>query len=259
MIARATEADKERCLSLYEACFGDPRDFAEGIWDSFHNDCLVLWEDGRAVSMAYYPALTVGDCQAGYIYGACTLPEYRGGGRMRRLLAAVLSEMETRGDAFAFLVPVEDSLVSYYERFGFAPGFFVETGRLVQDHAGAAPAKRAEASDFARINAVYEKENEGVWHIRRDRAFYERYQALSAPEGFFVCPEGYAFADRTGGRLFLREVGGDFAKVTASVMAALGVAELDYRLPAESGALHGCVRPVCGKVPGPLRLNLLWD
>lgn len=262
MIAFAKESDRTACQALFAQVFGDPLAYIEGVFDIFFKEasCLVYKEEGQVVSMVLLPSLGIGPYRAGYIYGACTLSSFRGGGRMSRLMEAALAAMEKRGDDFAFLVPAEEGLIAYYARFGFSPGFYQAEGKVLQNKAEILPAKRAKQADFAKIHNVYQQENKGFLSINRDPAFYESYQTLSAPDGFYVCPDGYAYVDGSGKVPVLREVGGDFEKVAFAVMAALNVPALQFRLPAEEGFVFGCVRPVCGQVPKvPLRFSLLWD
>lgn len=97
-------------------------------------DCLVHWENGQPVSMAF--ALPVVFHAADelypvqYIYAASTLPEWRGRGIFGELLRFAFEQGAAQGMAASFLRPGEASLFGYYKRFGYRPFFSSEEIRL---------------------------------------------------------------------------------------------------------------------------------
>ena len=54
--------------------------------------------------------------KASYLYGLATLPQYRCKGYMTELIKYSLDRNEKE---YVFLIPAEDNLLKYYERFGF--------------------------------------------------------------------------------------------------------------------------------------------
>lgn len=120
---------KEQVRKLWEKCFEDDADFLDLYFErkySKQNSEFVEVGDRIISSMQVFPyqmsfydqTLTVG-----YIYGACTHPDYRRKGVMRQLLQQAIAHMKADGVDAAILIPANDDLYEYYTKFGFAPVF----------------------------------------------------------------------------------------------------------------------------------------
>lgn len=71
---------------------------------------------------------------AGYISGACTIPEERNKGLMKNLMQRALRKMYERGDFFSFLIPAEPGLYDFYRRkSGFETAFYKQTVSCVEE------------------------------------------------------------------------------------------------------------------------------
>lgn len=125
----ASKTDKDSLTDLWQRCFGDSEDYIRLFLNTLWTDknCLVFRENGTITSMLFLleGALRCGvdPIRSGYIYAACTAPEYRGKGYMSALLKAADDIARQQGKEFLCLVPSEQSLFGYYARFGYLSAF----------------------------------------------------------------------------------------------------------------------------------------
>lgn len=120
---------KEQVIDLWRTCFGDPEPFIQLFFEQVYRDeyTLTLKRDGRVISalqilpytLCYYGEMI----PIGYICGVSTLPEERGKGYMKQLMAQAESELKSRGLALATLIPAEPWLFDYYARMGYTTAF----------------------------------------------------------------------------------------------------------------------------------------
>ena len=120
---------KEQVIDLWRTCFGDPEPFIQLFFEQVYRDeyTLTLEQDGRVISalqilpytLCYYGEMI----PIGYICGVSTLPEERGKGYMKQLMAQAESELKSRGLALATLIPAEPWLFDYYARMGYTTAF----------------------------------------------------------------------------------------------------------------------------------------
>lgn len=113
---------REDIISLWHECFGDERDYIEFFLDCCPNKiCLGSFDGNRLVSMLFLLNGTVLDLTCKYIYAACTAEEYRCRGIMGELIERAKKLCSDGGTDCIFLVPAEETLYKYYEKFGFIP------------------------------------------------------------------------------------------------------------------------------------------
>ncbi len=94
----------------------------------------------------------------GDVHMVGTLPEYRGQGRVRRLMKAVLEDLRARGDLFAVLIPFS---FAFYRRYGFeAASANVEIRAAVGQFSGfpctLAPERLLSADPVPEMRGLYE-------------------------------------------------------------------------------------------------------
>lgn len=120
---------KEQVRQLWKTCFDDDDAFIDLYFRLRYTDKInkVIEEDGKVISalqMIPYPMTFCGQTVAtSYISGACTHPDYRARGAMRRLLQETHRAMFAEGVMFATLIPAEEWLKGYYARSGYATCF----------------------------------------------------------------------------------------------------------------------------------------
>lgn len=80
--------------------------------------------------------LKLGDSRLPMAYLSCATTRHnaRGQGHMRRLICDALMEAASRGDALVTLFPASERLYFYYDRFGFATVFYVDSKRYTSLH-----------------------------------------------------------------------------------------------------------------------------
>ena len=131
---------KQQTRELWKTCFGDPDEWIEMYFRRRYADDInkYIEMDGNVVSaLQVIPyTMTFGAGQevpVGYISGACTRPDCRGRGLMRRLLREVHREMYDQGVWLSTLIPAEEWLKGYYERSGYATCFHYEELHFAAD------------------------------------------------------------------------------------------------------------------------------
>lgn len=122
---------KNSLADLWHTVFGDSYDYINLIFKpGYAKDilCFAALDGERAVSALYLIRNTLrfdNKLYNGfYLYAAATLPEYRKGGIMSGLIKEAQSFCRENGEAFISLVPSEESLYSYYSRFGFKEAMY---------------------------------------------------------------------------------------------------------------------------------------
>lgn len=120
---------KEEVRALWDICFGDDEAFTELYFSRRYNEDvnIVITEKGRVISALQILPYTMTYCKdiipMGYISGACTHPDFRNKGAMKRLLSASFSKMRKQGIPLTTLIPAEEWLFDYYSKTGFVSVF----------------------------------------------------------------------------------------------------------------------------------------
>jgi len=129
MIQFADENTKPAVRSIWKEVFGDKDEYIDLIFDrKYRHDNTLIWlEDNVPVaslqmfpySMRFYGEIV----PFYYLAGLCTLPEYRNKGFMGQLIKKSFEVMMERGIPLSILVPAQDWLYGYYEKFGYTQTF----------------------------------------------------------------------------------------------------------------------------------------
>lgn len=115
---------------LWRHCFSDSEDFVELYFRRRFTEerNQALWEDNKVIaSLQRIPyTMTLFGCEIpiSYVSGVCTHPDYRKKGYMPRLLADAHRQMAKENALISTLIPAEDWLKGYYNRFGYAVSFY---------------------------------------------------------------------------------------------------------------------------------------
>ena len=127
-IRMATDADRAALARIWDYCFGDGETFERWYFSTYYRqeECLLAEVEGEvaaSLQVIDLPTRVGGEVvRAGYIVGVDCLPEYRGQGLTRRLMAAALEDYAPRhGLALMHLMPFE---ADFYESYGFVYGDF---------------------------------------------------------------------------------------------------------------------------------------
>ena len=144
MGVRALSREQVECREMWMEVFGDEREVVDRYMVEFSNEqnMLLHKEQGRVVSMLHIVDIATDYGPTAYLYAIATAPEWRGRGFATELITKAISLARERGSRAVMLIPSEESLVGYYERFGFgAPcykldfsnGFDLGTGNPEHD------------------------------------------------------------------------------------------------------------------------------
>lgn len=129
MVRFADENIKPLVKSMWKSVFGDKDEYIDLIFSRKyeHENTLVYFDGGvAAASLQMFPYTIRFYGEAipfYYLAGLCTLPEYRNRGFMGKLILESFRVMRERNIPLSILVPAEDWLFGYYEKYGFAQTF----------------------------------------------------------------------------------------------------------------------------------------
>lgn len=129
MINYITPKTQHQIPEMWKACFGDSQPYFDIYFrEKYKNEnTLAYFEDDKAVAslqLLHYNFTYCGtEIPIGYISGACTLPEARKKGYMANLLKRALHELLEREIPLSILVPEEEWLLQFYNKYGYAQTF----------------------------------------------------------------------------------------------------------------------------------------
>ena len=171
---------RDEIKRIWSECFSDSQEYVDMYFSRVYRDCdgIILEKNGKSVSsllLQQYAMLFHGqEVPVGYIAGAATRRNYRGKGYMSELMLQALDTCAERGDMLCALIPAQDYLYFFYDRFEFSTVFYIDAQRFTSFHTF--PVK----GSYHRIDDPYadevyeafvrmERERPGaVLHTRRD-------------------------------------------------------------------------------------------
>ena len=114
---------REEIIALWHECFGDEHEYIEFFLDCCPNKiCFGSFNEDKLVSMLFLLNGSVRNLSCKYIYAACTAKKCRNRGIMGQLITSAKEYCTEQNIDALFLVPGEESLYSYYSKFGFIAG-----------------------------------------------------------------------------------------------------------------------------------------
>lgn len=129
MIQFADDSTKQLVWDMWKSVFGDSDDYMQIYFrHKYRNEnTLIFFEDDKGVSslqmLPYQFTFCGQEIPVCYLSGVATLNDYRGKGYARELLMRSFEVAGERGIPLVILVPQEDWLFSFYDKFGFAQAF----------------------------------------------------------------------------------------------------------------------------------------
>ncbi len=122
---------RQSLADLWHNVFGDGYDYINLIFEKDYNDSIICFgeiDNNEVVSSFYLLRTTLKfkseNFTGYYLYAAATRPSYRGKGLMGKLIREAQLYCERQGYDFISLVPSEESLYSYYQRYGFVSSMY---------------------------------------------------------------------------------------------------------------------------------------
>ena len=122
----ADKSDYCNIVKLWKKSFYD-ENFANWYFEKLYSEkeTLVYIQDNRIVAMLARIPFEIKDLgEVTYIYGACTHPDYRNKGIMKKLLLFSEKLDIEQNKAAIILIPENDSLFEFYKKCGFSEYFY---------------------------------------------------------------------------------------------------------------------------------------
>lgn len=200
----ATEGDLEQIVKIWNASFGDSREFILSLAENCrlieNGVCAETDGKGRAFMFAF-DGLEFFGRKASYIYALCTQSEYRRRGMGRAVVLYAAQQAERRGSALVFLRPADKELESWYATAlgarAFAP---LGTEKVLPSRP--APFRAIEISA-----EEYMKERKNcLWSIPSELLCAQSIVHRHYGGAFLRCGESFVCAEKCGDGLYLREL-----------------------------------------------------
>lgn len=129
MIKFATENIRPFVRNMWKECFDDNDEFLDlhFTYKYKNENTLVYLDKGKSVAslqmFPYFIRFYNKKIPFYYLAGLCTLPEYRKKGYMAELIHASHRVMAQRAIPLSILVPAEEWLFGFYEKYGYQQVF----------------------------------------------------------------------------------------------------------------------------------------
>lgn len=108
--------DSKQIVSLWAGVFGDSEeDIYFFLNNCIHKSCLGYFKGETLVSMLFLVECSYCGKKGAYMYAVCTQKDFRGRGYVSKLI----ERSKKSGYDFLWLIPANDELFGFYERFGF--------------------------------------------------------------------------------------------------------------------------------------------
>lgn len=162
MIAFATNQTMPFVREMWKICFGDSDEYMELYFrEKYRNEnTLVYFDNNEAVAslqmLPYIFTFHQTEIPIAYFSGLCTLPEARKKGFMEALIRKAFEVLQQRQIPLAVLVPQEEWLLEFYDKFGFAKTFdagdkeILSLRQLWEKYQDDLPAAYSEFDDYFR-------------------------------------------------------------------------------------------------------------
>ncbi len=153
----------KRLSEIWQEVFSDPRCYVEDVILSYKakkGDVFLTQAGEDIASVVYAPRseFSFFDDQLpiAYIMGVATVPSLRGRAHMTRLMAHTLKTLHDEEVAFASLIPADEWLYDYYERFGFYRAFCLKSEEICPK-AGLCSADVRDVTDTDELYSFYKE------------------------------------------------------------------------------------------------------
>jgi len=129
MIQFANEHTAPLVRQMWKICFGDSDEFINLYFaHKYKNEnTLIYFEGDKAVASLQMLPYTINfyeqEIPFAYLAGLCTLPEYRKKGYMAQLIDKSHQLIAERNIPLSILIPAEDWLFGFYEKYGYEQVF----------------------------------------------------------------------------------------------------------------------------------------
>lgn len=178
MLRKANNNDLPQIIKLWNVSFPEDENFTKWFFENYFNiEYTIVYEDnGVVVSMLQMLPHEIKNLgKVSYIFGACTLPEYRGKGIMAELIAYSEKLDRQNGAKASILIPQEESLFNFYARFGYEPHFYISQKEFLKQYKLKHQYTFSECSDndIKALNALYVNTISNTDYLIRDEHYWK--------------------------------------------------------------------------------------
>lgn len=216
MVIKGDEKYISQLSGLWKDVFSDDDEFISIFFDKQYGRCETFCseQNGKLVSAFYLlPCDIVFDGQSfsgRYLYAAATYPEYRGRALMSCLIKEAQDYCRKNEVDFIALLPAEDSLYGYYERFGFKEAMYRYEAMIKADDMNTAPAEEiTDADELKNCRNAYDA-NRLVFDKHELGYIIESMKNFGAR--FLKCENCYAVINKQDNEIY-EFIGEDIAKI----------------------------------------------
>ena len=240
----ATEGDLEQIVKIWNASFGDSREFILSLAENCrlieNGVCAETDGKGRAFMFAF-DGLEFFGRKASYIYALCTQSEYRRKGMGRAVAIYAAQQANKRGAELVFLRPGDKKLADWYSNSIGAVSFaHMEIDKIPPVLPSAFKAEKIGAEEYL------EARSKCLWSVPSDMLLAESIIHRHYGGAFLRCGESFVCAEKCGDGLYLREIIGDDAALAISAAAEhFGVNGIYLPRPCEDGIPLMFIPPFC--------------
>lgn len=179
MIQFADEHITPVVRQMWKTCFGDTEEFLDTFFKYKYKpeNTLLYFEEGKVVASLQMLPYTITfyeqEIPFAYMAGLCTLPEYRKKGFMAQLIHKAHEVILQRNIPLAILIPAEDWLYGFYEKYGYEQVFEKDDNpiplkEIIDAYPGEKVAYKEFDSLFRSINFCVQKTESDFRAIKED-------------------------------------------------------------------------------------------
>ncbi len=179
MIRFANEHTAPIVRQMWKTCFEDTEEFLDIFFTYKYKDenTLIYFEGDTAVAslqMLPYTITFYGqEIPFAYLAGLCTLPEHRQKGYMAQLIHEAHRIIAERNITLAILIPAEDWLYGFYEKYGYEQVFekdndFIPLKEIMDTYADPQEGYRVLDSMFRPLDFCVQKSEKDFEAIRKE-------------------------------------------------------------------------------------------
>ncbi len=179
MIRFAEPNDLTEIRLLWETCFPDGGGFNEYFFRHVFNiNYTLVAEVGDKICamlqmLPYKLRAGESEGEITYIYGACTSPDFRRQGHIKRLLERSFEIDRQKGRIASSLIPQEEWLFGFYRQFGYEPFFRVSHETFASRAGDCEMPRRLATSDIPHLQACY-RDSMPLCYVERDVKEWQR-------------------------------------------------------------------------------------
>lgn len=205
--------------------------------------CYAIEDEDKICCMLFTVPCNItidGEVKKGhYIYGACTLPEYRHRGLMHRLIDYANKQTTEKGDEFSVLLPASKALYDFYGDMGYralltAQNELITTESLPDLHSDVAYKNDISITEMDKLRKKLCSKYAGSAIYNKEILSYAVSYAKECRGGAVQCEAGYIIYAYDDSKLIVIELMCDIEKLSTMLGVLKDICTTNYimlRLP----------------------------